>query len=377
MRIAFGIVLILHGLVHGAGFAKAFGLAALPSLHHVPSRGAGVAWLVASLALVTAGALLIAGSRRWWLAAAPAIALSQTLIFTAFHAAKLGTIVNVVALVPVLLAALDARASSLPSRYAADVRQGLAREAREWSGERPPIVTEDDLVPLPRAVSTYLRRAGVVGKPRVVDLHAVFRARMRTARDAPWMEATVDQYEFFGGSPRRFFLMSASRAGVPFVAFHRYVGDGATMQVRAASLFDVVDARGPDMTESETVTILNDICVLAPGALLDAAVTWKPAGDRQVTATYSNAGHTIAAVLTFDEAGDLVGFASNDRLQSDGRTSRRLPWSTPLGPYRDYGRARLASFGAARWKEPDGDEWTYGEFMLERIDYDVGLERRR
>ena len=170
--------------------------------------------------------------------------------------------------------------------------------------------------------------------------------------------------------------MDAARAGVPFTAFHRYVGDAATMQVRAAGLVDVVDARGSDMTASETVTLFNDMCFLAPAALLDAPVTWRVLGERQVEGTYTNAGHTIKAQLTFDVAGDLVGFVSNDRLQSDGQTSRRLPWSTPVSRYRDFGGARLASAGHARWREPDGDEWTYGELILDRIEYDVGVARR-
>jgi hypothetical protein len=376
VRVALALVLVLHGLVHGAGFAKAFGLAALPALPHAPSRAMGAAWLAAGVAFVVAGGLLLAGHRRWWVVAAPALVLSQALIFADFHAAKLGTIVNVAVLVPVLLAALDARASSLRSRYAAEVRDGLAETAARWRAAPPPVVTDDDLAGLPAPLRAYLQRVGVVGKPRVVDFHAVFRARFRTARDAPWMKATVDQYEFFGSHPRRLFLMDASRAGVPFTAFHRYVGDAATMQVRAAEVLDVVDARGPEMTEGETVTLFNDMCVLAPAALLDARVTWQPLDDRRVKGIFSNAGRTISAVLTFDAAGDLVGFVSHDRYQSDGKTSRRLPWSTPVSGYRDFGGVRLGAVGHARWREPTGDEWTYGEFTLERIEYDIGLERR-
>jgi len=369
MRLEFSLVLVLHGLIHGAGFAKAFGLATLPALPHTPTRALGLWWFAAGAAFVVAGVLLAAGNRRWWLVAAPTLVLSQALIATDFQAAKLGTIVNLVALVPVLLAALDARSTSLRSRYDAEVHDGLAQAAAAWKAASPPVVTDDDLLGLPPLVRTYLVRAGVVGKPRVVDLHAVFHARFRTARDARWMKATVDQYEFFGAHPRRLFLMDASRVGVPFTAFHRYVGDQATMQARAAGLVDVIDARGPEMTASETVTLFNDMCVFAPAALLDAPVTWRTLGERQVEATYTNAGHTITAVLTFDAAGDLAGFVSNDRLQSDGATSRRLPWSTPVSRYRDFGGARLAALGQTRWREPEGDEWTYGEFTLERISY--------
>jgi hypothetical protein len=34
---------------------------------------------------------------------------------------------------------------------------------------------------------------------------------------------------------------------------------------------------------------------------------------------FTNAGNTVSATLTFDAAGDLVGFLSNDRMQEDAR----------------------------------------------------------
>ena len=37
-----------------------------------------------------------------------------------------------------------------------------------------------------------------------------------------------------------------------------------------ASLFGVVDARGTEMNQGETVTFFNDVCVLAPGTLVHA-----------------------------------------------------------------------------------------------------------
>jgi hypothetical protein len=184
------------------------------------------------------------------------------------------------------------------------------------------------------------------------------------------MSARVDQYDFFGpGGAERLFFMRASRAGVPFVVYHRYVGDAATMEVRLAGLIPIADARGAQMTQSETVTLFNDMCFLAPATLVDAPVTWKTLGKSEVCATYTNAGQTISAYLSFDAAGDLVGFISPDRYQSDGKTYRLLPWSTPLRDFQDFGVARLPAFGEARWHEAAG-EWTYGQFWLERIDYD-------
>ena len=103
-------------------------------------------------------------------------------------------------------------------------------------------------------MQTYLRRAGVVGKPHVRSFHAVFDAQMRRAPDAGWMAAAVDEHNFFvGPAPARLFFTRASQWGLPFVVLHRYIGDAATMQVRIAGLFEIVSASGPEMTQAETV----------------------------------------------------------------------------------------------------------------------------
>jgi len=139
-------------------------------------------------------------------------------------------------------------------------------------------------------------------------------------------------------------------------------------QLTLGDVAEVVNVSGPVMTQSETVTLFNDMCFLAPAALLEAPVRWESLDARRVQATYTNAGNTISAVLSFDESGDLVGFVSEDRYQLDGKTEKRFPWSTPLGHYRGFGSARLASEGEARWVEPGG-AWTYAKLVLQRITY--------
>jgi hypothetical protein len=274
-------------------------------------------------------------------------------------------LVLLVGFVPFALSRLDRRRSSLRSRYDAEVRSlhaGLGSRAGAP-------VTEAELAPLPPQVQTYLRRAGVIGRPHVRHFHAVFSGQLRSRPDAGWMTAIVEQDNFYGSpGPARLFFMAARRWGIPYVAFHRYVGSAASMQVRLAGVLEVVSVSGPVMTQSETVTLFNDMCFLSPAALLEAPVRWESLDARRVQATYANAGNTISAVLSFDESGDLVGFVSEDRYQLDGKTEKRFPWSTPLGHYRGFGSARLASEGEARWVEPGG-AWTYAKLVLQRITY--------
>ena len=115
---------------------------------------------------------------------------------------------------------------------------------------------------------------------------------------------------------------------------------------------------------------MNDIVVMAPAAVLDLPFTWKTAGERSVLATFSNAGNTVSAALTFDATGDLVGFLSNDRTQEDAKGTRNVPWSTPISGYREVDGIRIGALGDANWVETSG-EWTYGRFEIRSIAYNV------
>ena len=273
-------------------------------------------------------------------------------------------LLGVSAIVLAAVLVLITRSARSPSkRYRADVAS-LRGACPTLDGRK---LTEADLAGLPSLVSRYLRRAGVVGRPPVASLHAVFKARMRNGRDAPWMNATVDQWNFM--EPKaRLFLMTASRGGIPFTAFHRYVGDSATFKVYVAGIFPIIRVSGPTMTRSETVTLFNDMCFLAPATLIDPAISWSTLDASHVRAEFANASHRITAVLTFDEAGDLVNFRSEDRYQNDGKVERRLPWITPVSGYREFDGARLFTTADACWIEND-QEWVYGHFELQRIEY--------
>jgi len=154
--------------------------------------------------------------------------------------------------------------------------------------------------------------------------------------------------------------------------YHRYVGSSASMRVKAAALVTVAAADGPDMTHGETVTLFNDMCVMAPATLIDPAIVWKPVDAQAVRARFTNAGQTIEAVLAFHHGGELANFWSDDRFQSsaDGKTMKRVRWSTPVGPYRSFDGVRLPSGGEARWHEADAD-YAYIELTIDEVHYNM------
>jgi hypothetical protein len=364
MRIAFAVLIALHGLIHLLGPTKAFGWANVTQLRQPISPTGGVLWLCAAVLLVGSAIAVAISARWWWYLALPGALLSQVLIAQTWSDAKFGTLANIVIAVPLLLLAADARAGSFRSQFARDRDALLARPVQP-----SPIVTEADIAALPPLMQTYLRRVGAVGRPRVRNMRIVFDAQMRSSATSPWMQSTVQQYEFFS-PPARLFYMNAMRTGVPLDVYHRYVDSAATFRVRIASLFPMVDQKGTEMTKSETVTLLNDIVVMAPAAVLDLPLTWETLSDRTLRATFSNAGYTVSAILTFDAAGDLIGFISNDRSELNGKVAKNVPWSTPISAYAEVNGIRVGTKGDANWIEPSG-EWTYGKFTIREIAYNV------
>jgi len=134
------------------------------------------------------------------------------------------------------------------------------------------------------------------------------------------------------------------------------------------SVLPMVDAAGPDMDRAETVTLFNDLCILAPAALIDAPITWQPLDDHHVRGVFTNGAQRVTADLTFED-GDLVDFVSDDRMSTtlDGATTPQR-WSTPVRDYAQLGTRRLATYGEGHWHatSPDG-EFAYLEYHLDAI----------
>ena len=141
----------------------------------------------------------------------------------------------------------------------------------------------------------------------------------------------------------------------------------ATMDIRLFGLIPVLRAAGPEMDRAESVTLLNDMAVLAPPTLLDSAVTWRQLSLDSVAATFRHAGQTVNATLVFGASGRLLDFVSDDRpaASPDGRSFTAMRWSTPVREYIAFGPHELASRGVARWHAPGG-AYDYAE--LEMLD---------
>lgn len=368
LRWLFVALLALHGAIHAIGVAKAFFGAEIAALSQPVTRGWGVVWLGGLLLLLATALLVGAHARGWWLVGSVALVVSQAAIASSWVDAKVGTIANVI----VLLACVYGAASEGPTSFAAEYRRAVAQRTGDASPGPTPTqkaapttnVTEADVLRLPPPLQRFLRRAGVVGRPRVSGFHATWRGRIRSGPQDEWMSFTAEQHNFLG-EPSRFFRMHATRAGLPVDVFHAFEGGAASMRVRLLSLFPLVEAQGAEMTRAETVTLFNDVALLAPSELVDPAITWELLDEHAVRGSYTAGRETIRAVLQFDEAGDLVDFVSDDRLATspDGKAMVQTRWSTPILERKTFDGVTVIGRAEGRW-HPDAGEFAYLEIEL-------------
>ncbi len=360
LRCLLMFIVFLHGLIHLLGFVKAYRLSEVSQLTQEISRPAGLLWLAAAILFLATGALYLSGNDKLWpVLAFVSIILSQALIFMAWQDARFGTVANVI----ILLVAIAAFGSwSFENSYRRDVRENLQRTNKLESE----LITEADLQPLPAPVQKYLRYAGVVGKPRVKNARITFTGQMRD-KGQDWFDFTTEQHNFFD-EPARLFFMKASVKGLPANGYHAYEGDHAGMQVKLLSLFPVVNLEGKEMFEGETVTLFNDMCLMAPATLIDNRIEWEAIDSISAKATFTNQGVSISAVLYFNEEGQLADFISDGRYAAADMKQYRF--STPVRDYRDFNGYNIMSYGEAIWHYPDG-KFTYGKFNLQSVEYNV------
>lgn len=266
----------------------------------------------------------------------------------------------------IIVIVLVYKSQELKRAYNAAVRRELERAA----ASEKDILTEEDMRDLPTPVQKYLRYANVIGKEKVRNFRVTFEGEFRTDRSKGWARMNAKQYTDLKAATRLYF-MELKMFGLPVYGFHNYAEAKATMLGKIAGFITVIDGKGPEMNEGETVTVFNDMCMMAPGSLIDKRIEWQTIDSTTVEATFNNNGVKISATLYFNDKGELINFVSEDRYCSPtGKTYEKVRWSTPIKDYKDFRGIRISSGGEAVWSFPEG-EFSYGRINIKDIDYNV------
>src|SRR5690606_13796804 len=98
MRIAFLLIVFLHGLIHFLGFVKGFDIADVKALTLPITKPMGTLWLLAGILFLVYGILFLMDNKFAWLLGFIAVIVSQILIVLFWKDAKFGTLPNIIIL---------------------------------------------------------------------------------------------------------------------------------------------------------------------------------------------------------------------------------------------------------------------------------------
>jgi hypothetical protein len=185
---------------------------------------------------------------------------------------------------------------------------------------------------------------------------------------------SYEQHNYVAGCTRLAY-MRGSFAGLPFEGLDTYSLGHGRMTGTLGKVVPLFDASGPQMDASELVTWLGEMLVLTPSAAFEPYIAWTPINENSARATLSYDGTAVSGVFSFDAAGNVTSFSTNDRYetQSDGSLVRE-PWLMEFSGWHQIAgsNAWQPSHCRITWEYNDRRApFTYFEGDVEKITWEL------
>jgi hypothetical protein len=364
MKMVFVIWVVLHGLIHGLGFAKAFGLKAGEALKLPVSKAMGILWLCTALLFGAYAALFLMGYTYAWCVGGVAVLFSQLLVVRFWKEAKFGTLPNLV----ILLVVASAWGSYVfQHKVSRDIEHLVRKEAFHTSK----LLEESDIRLLPEPVKQWLRRSGSLGKPMIGIGKVLQRAEMKLKPDQTrWMSATAVQYTSIDRPAFVWKVDVRLNSLLNFQGRDKFDDGKGEMWIRMNSLVNVVKEKGPKIDEGTIQRYLGEM-VWFPSLALSPYISWKQENDTTATATMVYKGVSGSGTFYYNAKGDVLKYTAM-RFKGNEADSKRYEWVLRVLEYRTFEGITVPATMTATWKLDEGD-WTWLRLKVTRISYNKSL----
>jgi len=267
-------------------------------------------------------------------------------------------------LVAVLLGAIVLASLAERARFPARLAQERARlrSAQEGGAYRP-----IDPEALPPPARRYYLASGAARRGPVAAVHLEHGGTFRPAPERPW--APIHGVQDFAASPPGFAWWGRMPAGgLWFDALDRSLGGAGSMRVWMASIFPIVNGRGPQIDQGALLRLLGEM-VWVPTALFDARyLSWEAHDDTSARCTLRVGGREASGLFHFGPDG-LVSRFTAERYRDDGTHSALLPWLVTCGDSRPVDGLVVPFRCEVSWVVAGRPE-PYARWEIERISYE-------
>lgn len=359
MRVAFLLIVLIHGSIHLIGFLQGFGLKEIKELTLPISRPMAIFWLAAAALFLTYGILHFTHSKFDWPAGLLAVAVSQILIVMFWKDARFGTLPNV-------MIAVVSVASLGQYRFQTRNQQETAHILTQSKTIGEKIVDENDIRELPEPVKTWLHHAGIVGRPaiRVAKVTQYVEMQMKPGND--WMSAIALQYSVTDPPA---FIWTVGVKMNSLLNFHgrdKFENGKGEMLIKLNSLINVVSERGAKLDEGALQRYLGEM-VWSPSLAISPYISWEHINDTTSMATMTYKGTTGSGYFHFNARGDVIKFTAM-RYKDNDPHARRHEWIMDITDYKTFEGIKVPAKMTSTWKLDEGD-WTWLKLEVTDIRY--------
>ncbi|HWP97317.1 MAG TPA: DUF6544 family protein [Syntrophomonadaceae bacterium] len=217
------------------------------------------------------------------------------------------------------------------------------------------VFSEEDIAGLPVPVQKYFRHCGYIGTQKMYSIKIAYKdVDFSFGKNKSIIKIDYTQYNYVK-KPNRIAYIDSSRYGVPFEGLDSYVGGNGSMKGVTAKLFTLFHQTGKTMDKSSLVTFLSE-SLLIPSAALQDYMVWEAIDDLHAKATINYYGMSASGIFTFNEKGQMLSFATDDReaVSTDG-TSEIVRWSVVCDEYKEINSIKRPTVFQAIWNYDDGD----------------------
>ena len=360
MRIAFLIIVFLHGLLHLLGFVKGFGIKEVKELTIPISKPMGLLWLAASILFIFYGISFFLNSKYSWLLGILAVLISQFLIIIFWKDARFGTLPNVIILIVSIISFGHFNFQNMTTLESTTLlSQSEDSKARK--------LTESDIKELPKPIKLWLKNSGAIGKPLITKGKVIQEAKIKmNPEQENWYDAKAVQYSTIDIPA---FIWTVDVKMHPIISFQgrdKYSDGKGEMLIKLYSLINVVNEKGEKLDEGTLQRYLGEM-VWFPSLAISNYISWESINDTTAKATMDYKGKKASGIFYFNSTGDFSKF-STDRFMGNEKDSKRYEWILTVDDYKSFEGIKIPSKMKATWKLENMD-WNWLKLEIVDIKY--------
>lgn len=249
---------------------------------------------------------------------------------------------------------------SLKTFFLVELRRARALVKRIYTGKHK-------LEELPIALQHFLTQSGFMAVNNIHQAKVEWKsATLKFSKTGKWKHIDCIQHNFLPDPIRLVYMKTKMFGIVGLEAFDSFRHGHGGMMIRMAQLFNMSDAKGPEMDKAELVTILAEVMIF-PDYAVQTYIQWEEINPYTLRGTINYHGLMASGIFYFNSNFLIEKFETTDRFYTDKKGKfHPVKWTAECSGYTRHGEISFPTSFKATWNFPTGD-FTYFQGQINTI----------